>query len=162
MSRLTPFLLTALLAGCSAPLYLPGVTPPPDAAPAAPAPLPVEVVPFLPPGTPSSVVFQDAAGCYLYSIEATNPPSGFPVRDAAGRQVCAGQPTTLAVPTAPAAPASVTVAPVTPAPVTPAPVIPAPVTGGTVTGDANTIDGTAITDIPAPAPLPEPLPTPSE
>ena len=46
MSRLTPFLLTALLAGCTAPLYLPGVTPPPDAAPAAPAPLPVEVVPF--------------------------------------------------------------------------------------------------------------------
>jgi len=161
VSRLTPFLLTALLAGCTAPLYLPGVTPPPDAAPAAPAPLPVEVVPFVPPGTPSSVVFQDAAGCYLYSIEVTNPPSGFPVRDAAGRQVCEGQPTTLSVPTAPPA-TTAAPAPVTPAPVTPAPVVPAPVTGGTVTGGNNVIDGTAITDIPAPAPLPEPLPTPSE
>jgi hypothetical protein len=111
------------------------------------------------------VVFQDSAGCYLYSIEVTNPPSGFPVRDAAGRQVCAGQPATVV---APAAPAPVTSAPLTaPTPVTPtAPATPAPVplvprTGDTATG-GNLIDGVPITDIPTPAPLPVPLPTPTE
>jgi hypothetical protein len=161
VTRLTPFLLIAALAGCTAPLYLPGTTPP-DAAPAAPAPLPAEVAPFLPPGTPSSVVFQDASGCYLYSIERTDPPSGFPVRDASGRQICPGQPTTLVAPTAPPAPAAAPAPAPAPAPVTLVPTTPAPVTGGTVTGGANTIDGTAIIDIPAPAPLPVPLPTPVE
>lgn len=159
MIRPTPFLLIAALAGCTAPV-IPGVTPPAEEA-AVPAPLPVEVVPFVPPGTPSTVIFQDNAGCYLYSIERTDPPSGFPVRDAAGRQVCAGQPATISAPPVPA-PVPQTSAPA-PSAVTPLPP-PPPVTGTTVpgTGATNTIDGTAITDIPAPAPLPVPLPTPVE
>jgi hypothetical protein len=120
------------------------------------------VAPFVPPGTPSTVIFQDNAGCYLYSVERTDPPSGFPVRDAAGRQVCQGQPTTLLAPSAPApqtsAPAPVPLVPTTPQP----PVTGSTTTVGTVTGGANVIDGTPITDIPAPAPLPVPLPTPVE
>jgi hypothetical protein len=161
--RLTPFLLIAALAGCTAPLYLPGAVQPP-AEPAGPAPLPVEVAPFVPPGTPSSVIFTDAAGCYLYSVERTDPPSGFPVRDAAGRQVCQGQPTTLVAPSAPSAPAPQTSAPapVPLVPTTPPPVTGGAATGGITTGGANLIDGTPITSIPAPAPLPVPLPTPVE
>lgn len=159
MTRFTPFLLTALLAGCAAPVVIPGITPEPEAPP--PAVVPAQVAPFLPPGTPPSVVFQDAAGCYLYSIEVTNPPSGFPVRDDSGRPVCEGQPTTIGTPPAPVPQTSAPV--ITPAPVTtaPAPVPLVPRTGAPASG-GNLIDGVAITDIPAPAPLPVPLPTPSE
>jgi hypothetical protein len=158
VTRLTPFLLIAALAGCAAPVYIPGVTPPP-AEVAAPAIVPPEVAPFLPPGTPPSVVFQDPAGCYLYSIERTNPPSGFPVRDAAGNQVCAGRPSTTIAPVAPAPQSSAPAPAAAPEPVplvprTPAPA--APVTDGFVT------DNTPIASIPAPAPLPVPLPTPVE
>jgi hypothetical protein len=63
---------------------------PPEAPAAEPAPLPPAVAAALPPGTPSTIVFQDPRGCYLFSIEATVPPSGFPVRDAAGNQICEG------------------------------------------------------------------------
>lgn len=155
MTRLTPFLLIAALAGCTAPVYIPGVTPLPEEA-AAPAVIPSEVAPFLPPGTPASVVFQDPAGCYLYSIERTDPPSGFPVRDAAGNQVCAGRPTTIIAPAAPALQSSAPAPAAAPAlvPLVPRPAVPA--TGGFVT------DNTPIASIPAPAPLPVPLPTPVE
>jgi hypothetical protein len=91
--RLTPLFLTALLAGCGGPLVIPFV-PGAEPEPQAPAPLPPEVVGFVPAGTPSNVVFLDPNGCYLYSIERTDPPSGFPLRDGAGQQICPGQPTT--------------------------------------------------------------------
>jgi hypothetical protein len=179
--RLTPILLTAALAGCTAPALLDGVPPLPGTEP-PPAVIPAQVAPFLPPGAPPNVVFQDNAGCYLYSIEVTNPPSGFPVRDAAGRQVCEGQPVTYAVPAAPGAapaalPSATPLAPV-PQPPPPAAVPLAPTTpiGGVagpvmngLTGEVvdpvtggNLIDGTPISQIPAPAPLPVPLPTPVE
>lgn len=164
MTRLTPFLLIAALAGCTAPLYIPGVTPPPEDVAAGPVPVPVEVAPFLPPGTPGSVVFQDAAGCYLYSIERTDPPSGFPVRDAAGRQVCQGQPTTLTAPLAPlpqtSAPAPAAAPTTSPTPVPLAPVTPAPVPG--ITSGAILPGAAPIANTPAPAPLAVPLPTPVE
>lgn len=92
MIRLTPLLLTVLLAGCGAPIVNPFM--PEPAEPAAPVPLPPEVASFVPAGTPSSVVFQDPNGCYLYSIEVTDPPSGFPLRDGAGQQICPGVPAT--------------------------------------------------------------------
>lgn len=176
MIRLTLFLLTAALAGCTVPA-LPGGTALPGTEPPPPPVVPAQVAPFLPPGAPPSVIIKDNAGCYLYSIEVTDPPSGFPVRDAAGRQVCEGQPVTMAAPAPiataaapvaqPPAPAAVTLAPTTPLPppvnAVSGPVmnsltgeVVAPVTGGT------TIDGTPISQIPAPAPLPVPLPTPVE
>ena len=96
---LTPLFLTALLSGCGAPIVIPFL-PQAEVVPEAPPPLPSEVASFLPPGTPASVVFQDPNGCYLYSIEVTTPPSGFPVRDAAGNQICAGQPVAMVAPVA--------------------------------------------------------------
>lgn len=184
MIRLTPVLLIAALAGCVVPAPRDDAPPFPGAG-QPPAVIPQQVAPFLPPGTPPSVILKDPAGCYLYSIEVTNPPSGFPVRDAAGRQVCEGQPVTLPAPpaltaqsVAPVPPAPVLPAPVLPALVPPAPVQlvprttpppPAGVATGSTAGNATTattggtvIDGIAITDIPAPAPLPVPLPTPVE
>ncbi len=103
MIRLTPLFLTAMLAGCGAPIvipFIPGAEVVPEGPPPLP-PLPPEVATFLPPGTPPSVVFQDSTGCYLYSIEVTDPPSGFPVRDAAGNQICPGVPVVTVVPVAP-------------------------------------------------------------
>lgn len=52
--------------------------------------LPPNVVAALPPGAPASVVFQAPDGCYLISVELTDPRSGFPVRDAAGNPICEG------------------------------------------------------------------------
>ncbi len=176
MIRLTPFLLTAAMAGCTAPALQDGLPTLPGSTP-EPAVVPAQVAPFLPPGASPNVVFQDYAGCYLYSIEVTDPPSGFPVRDAAGRQVCEGQPVTYAVPAVPGAAPAALPAPVPqPPPPAAAPLAPrtliggvaGPVTNG-LTGDvadpvtgANLIDGTPIGQIPAPAPLPMPLPTPVE
>ena len=166
MTRLTPFLLTVALAGCTAPA-LTGLAGPNAATSAAPAPIPAQVAPFLPPGAPPNVVFQDGQGCYLYSIEVTDPPSGFPVRDAAGNQVCDGRPVAIAVPVTPAATAPA--APLAPATMTPAPIAPAaitpsaPLTGGTpvpATTGGNLIDGVPVNQIPPPAPLAVPLPTP--
>ncbi|ARO14137.1 hypothetical protein BVG79_00785 [Ketogulonicigenium robustum] len=73
-----------VLAGCAMiqPL-IPSTTPP------EPEPLPAAVVAVLPAGAPESVVMRDAQGCYLYSIEVTTPPSGFPLRDASGQPICA-------------------------------------------------------------------------
>ncbi|MCP1169987.1 hypothetical protein [Limimaricola litoreus] len=75
----------------------------PTPAPAAPAPGPEAVVASAPqenvsapavvldallPGTPPSAVFQNGDGCYLFSIERTEPLSGYPVRDSAGAPLC--------------------------------------------------------------------------
>lgn len=91
MPRLLPLLLLPLLAACD-PALIPGYEPPP---PPPPPTLPAPVAAVLPPGTPVNTVFQDNNGCYLFSIERTDPPSGFPVRDAAGNQICEGQPATV-------------------------------------------------------------------
>jgi len=58
--------------------------------PPGPLPLPPEVVGVLPPGAAPSLVFTDGNGCYLFSVERTDPPSGYPLRDAAGNQICQG------------------------------------------------------------------------
>lgn len=84
---LLPFLA---LAGCTAPegggAPLGGLFGGPE--PEVPAPLPPQVLAALPPGVPPSVVTRNADGCYLLTIERTVPPSGFPLTDAAGNQVC--------------------------------------------------------------------------
>ena len=92
MTRLAPLALLPFLSACAVvttdgTIFIPGLTPEPEVE--APPPLPANVVAALPPGTPPSVVLQDASGCYLFSIEATVPPSGYPLRDAAGNQICA-------------------------------------------------------------------------
>lgn len=87
-------LLLPALAACSPPdgnaSASPGFFGPRDAGPPEPEPLPPNVLAALPPGVPSSVVMEDGNGCYLYSIERTDPPSGYPLRDAQGTQVCEG------------------------------------------------------------------------
>ena len=91
-----PALLLAALAACAPPSGdgsgrpgLFGASGAPEAElPPGPPPLPAAVQAALPPGVPASVVLQDGQGCYLYSIERTEPPSGYPLRDAAGNQVC--------------------------------------------------------------------------
>jgi hypothetical protein len=54
----------------------------------APPPVPAAVRAALPPGVPESVAIRNTDGCWLYSVEVTDPPSGFPLRDAAGNQLC--------------------------------------------------------------------------
>lgn len=107
MKRLLPLLLLPVLAACDEAAMAEfetamGITPP---APEAPEVVPPEVAPYLPPGTPASVVATDVNGCYVFSIEVTDPPTGFPVRDASGNQVCppgTSAPATAAAPAAPA------------------------------------------------------------
>lgn len=87
MPRLLPLLFLPILAACDPATMatLPGFEPP---EPPPPPTLPAPVAAVLPPGTPVSTVFQDNDGCYLFSIELTDPPSGFPVRDDNGVQIC--------------------------------------------------------------------------
>jgi hypothetical protein len=101
MKRLIPLCLLPLLAACEAPsndLSTGGVTnifQEPTPVPPAPAPLPPQVLAALPAGVPPSVVQQGPNGCYLLSIEVTVPPSGYPLRDAAGNPVCEGGPAAI-------------------------------------------------------------------
>lgn len=92
MNRLLPLALLPLLAACAEgpTAYLPSFMggEDPAAEPAPPPPVPPEVAAYLPPGVPGSLVMLDINGCYVFSVEATDPPSGFPVRDATGQQVC--------------------------------------------------------------------------
>ncbi|MBW7922039.1 MAG: hypothetical protein H3C51_08060 [Rubellimicrobium sp.] len=91
MTRLLPLALLPLLAACAdgAPLGLPfGSADAGATADEGPVPVPPEVAPYLPPGVPGTLVMRDANGCYLFTIEETDPPSGFPVRDSHGNQVC--------------------------------------------------------------------------
>ncbi len=59
-----------------------------SAQPPAAEPLPPQVLAALPTGAPPSVVTRNTDGCYLLTVERTDPPSGFPLRDAAGNPVC--------------------------------------------------------------------------
>lgn len=89
MNRL--LLVLPLLAACAeTPDGRPGFNPFAPDAPEAEAPpaLPPNVQAALPPGASPSVVIPDGSGCYLLAIERTDPPSGFPLRDAAGNRVC--------------------------------------------------------------------------
>lgn len=89
MTRLTALLPLLLLPACVALPPLPFG----DAAvvePEPPPPLPPAVVAALPPGAPQSTVIQNGDGCYLFSIERTEPPTGYLIRDAAGNPICEG------------------------------------------------------------------------
>lgn len=96
MKRFLPLVLLPLLAACAEgpsaylPTFLGGEEP--QTEPEAPPPVPADVVAYLPPGVPGSLVMTDINGCYVFSVEATDPPSGFPVRDGAGNQICPGVP----------------------------------------------------------------------
>ena len=87
--RTLPLVLIPLLAACDpvalSGLGIPGVAPPEPEVPVYPP----AVLNALPPGAPPSVVIQNADGCYLMSIEITDPPSGFPLRGPDGQQICA-------------------------------------------------------------------------
>ncbi|NDU99724.1 hypothetical protein [Pseudoroseicyclus tamaricis] len=65
--------------------FIPGIEPP---TPEPPPPPPPQVVAALPAGTPDSVAFQNTDGCWLFSIEDKDPPSGFYVTDDAGQPIC--------------------------------------------------------------------------
>lgn len=84
MSRYLPVILLPLIAACTVPQTQ-------TANPDVPEALPPEVAVVLPPGTPASSVFQNTDGCYLFSIERTEPRSGFQVRDANGNPICEAQ-----------------------------------------------------------------------
>jgi hypothetical protein len=60
--------------------------------------LPPQVLAALPPGVPASVVTRQPDGCYLITLERTDPPSGYPLRDAIGNRICDGSPIVSAVP----------------------------------------------------------------
>lgn len=98
VSRILFLIPLALLAACGS-ADLPDLPPGVENAlgiapelPPGPPPLPAAVAAVLPPGTNPALVFEDGNGCYLFSVEVTDPPSGFPVRDANGNQICEGQP----------------------------------------------------------------------
>lgn len=89
MFRTLPIAAMALLAACD-PSMMPPVPGAEPAQPEAPT-LPPEVAAVMPPGSPPSSVFLDqSTGCYLFSIEVTEPPSGYYVRDANGNPICTG------------------------------------------------------------------------
>lgn len=101
--KLPVILLPLALAACDdatlASLNIPGITPPEPEVPVYPP----EVIAALPPGAPPSVVIQNGDGCYLMSIEVTDPPSGFPLVDDNGNPVCEDDPDETAAVFAPAA-----------------------------------------------------------
>ncbi|WP_373355827.1 hypothetical protein [Pseudoroseicyclus sp. CXY001] len=86
MTRLPLILALPLFAAGCVGITLPGTEPEP------PAPPPPEVLSALPSGTAPSVAFQNTDGCWLFSIEAKDPPSGFYVTDDAGQPICTPAP----------------------------------------------------------------------
>ena len=89
MRRILPLLAVVALGACD-----PSLMPPmPGAEPDEPEvlTLPPDVAAVMPPGAPPTSVFVDeGSGCYLFSIEVTDPPSGYYVRDANGERICTG------------------------------------------------------------------------
>ena len=106
---LAPVLLLAACAQSPIAKYLPpslgGPVPVVEPEVVGPPPVPPEVASYLPEGVPGSLVMLDVNGCYVFSIEVTNPQTGFPVLDNNGNQVCpAPEGAVAAVETVPAAP----------------------------------------------------------
>lgn len=89
MKRLIPLLILPLVAACVDLTPLPvdknGVPIPPP-----PPPLPEAVAAAMPDGMPRGFVFETANGCWGVGIEAGEPRTGRPLRDAAGNWVCNG------------------------------------------------------------------------
>lgn len=87
---LAPMLLLAACADGGIRQHLPPALggPAPVVEPEGPKPVPPEVAPYLPAGVPGSLVMLDINGCYVFSIEVTDPQTGFPVLDGNGDQVC--------------------------------------------------------------------------
>lgn len=111
--------------GAGAGIANPFAPPPPPAPPT----LPPQVAAVLPPGTSPNLVFEDGNGCYLFSVEATDPPTGFPVRDALGNQICEDGTRPIAPPVVVAAntaipPGAAVSAPTASAPLTPGSITP--------------------------------------
>lgn len=91
MIRVLPLALLPLLAACAEGMPLGqslGLIGGDAMAEEGPPPVPPEVAPYLPPGVPGTLVMRDVTGCYVFTIEETDPPTGFPVRDNRGNQVC--------------------------------------------------------------------------
>lgn len=88
LARLCALALLPLIAACGSvdlsAIHIPGITPPPPEE----QPVPANVIAALPPGAPPSVAIRNGDGCWLFSVERTDPPSGFPLVDAAGNQIC--------------------------------------------------------------------------
>ena len=123
MKRLLPLALLPILAACEVPPEeLAGTPTSGEATAVAPAPLPPQVLSALPAGVPTSVVTRNADGCYLLTLEVTTPPTGYPLRDAAGNQVCEGSPVVAAATDLASVPGSPEVA------VAPTPQIPGSIT----------------------------------
>ena len=90
LTRLIAVLPLFALAACVALPPFPGGLGGAPAEPLAPPPLPPAVAAALPPGAPQSTVIKGPDGCYLFSIEQTDPPTGYPIRDALGNPMCEG------------------------------------------------------------------------
>lgn len=91
VNRILPLALLPLLAACAegTATDLPfGLGGPDPAIEEGPPPLPPEVAPYMPPGVPGTLIRTGVNGCYVFSVEETDPPTGFPVRDNQGNQVC--------------------------------------------------------------------------
>lgn len=88
MVRILPVFALALLAACDESMMplVQGAEPEPVVIT-----MPPEVAAVMPPGAPPTSVFvEETSGCYLFSIEATDPPSGYYVRDSSGNRICTG------------------------------------------------------------------------
>jgi hypothetical protein len=87
MKRLIPLFVLPLIAACAdltpGPVDENGVPIPPP-----PPPLPAQVQAAMPDGMPRDFVFEAANGCWAVGIEAGEPRTGRPLRDAAGNWVC--------------------------------------------------------------------------
>ena len=49
---------------------------------------PPEIIAALPEGVPPAIVFLAVDGCYAYSIEVSEPPTGFPLYGRDGERIC--------------------------------------------------------------------------
>lgn len=104
MSRyLIPFVALSLVAACEE-------FEAPDAEPEVRV-LPAEVRSYLLPGQPESIVIQNPAGCYLISVELTEPRSGYYLRDRATDEPLCYGPDGLRIPFVPPVPVVVDTAP---------------------------------------------------
>lgn len=85
MKRLIPLLLLPMMMACQ---VLPELDDNGVPIPPPPPPLPPQVQAAMPDGMPRSFVFEGSDGCWAVGIEAGEPRSGRPLRDANGTWVC--------------------------------------------------------------------------